>query len=165
MAAVLLATLALIGAVSWNLWQDYQDDRRTLTVPDLRGKTLDEARGTAGAELELTVASRENSEQPKGTVISQDPTPSEQAEKRSTISVVLSDGSRTVEVPNVVGMNGVNATLALSDAGLSWAGFRWKQSPRRPTGIVIATDPPTGTEVEPRTEVTTIISSGPSTLK
>ena len=84
--------------------------RRTGDVPDLRGKTEEEAR----EELErlkkeektylgmkVETERQPSSEYPEGQIMSQDPEPGEKVDQNTTIKVIISSGEEpeTVEVP------------------------------------------------------------------
>ncbi|SFG36894.1 serine/threonine protein kinase [Desulfotomaculum arcticum] len=75
-------------------------EQQTVKVPDLTGKTLDEARSTLD-ELNLSlsedIAWDYKADYPHGQVIDQDPAPDEEVDEGSTVSVTLNNGSGPVE--------------------------------------------------------------------
>jgi len=70
------------------------------------------------------------------------------------------DQRRAFEVPNLQGSTQDEAEQALSNAGLNVTHAQTQQS-SEPAGTVLRTDPPAGSQVEPGTSVTPIVSSGP----
>jgi beta-lactam-binding protein with PASTA domain len=84
----------------------------TPIVPDLTGRTVDEARRLITAQL-LTVGSvtTKVSSGPQGTIIEQQPRPDAEASPGTPVNLVLAEG---IEVPNLVG-------LTLEDAGAELA--------------------------------------------
>jgi beta-lactam-binding protein with PASTA domain len=70
----------------------------TLAVPNLVGLTEDAAKQRVGSDFKIVVNARKaSSGQPKGSILSQDPKPNEQARRSSTISVVVSSGPETTQ--------------------------------------------------------------------
>lgn len=66
----------------------------------------------------------------------------------------------TVAIPDLVGMTRADATDVLQEEGLRIS-FRETPSLDVAEGLVIATEPVAGTEVQPGTKVTLVISAGP----
>jgi len=82
---------------------------------DLPGKTISEAGPIAGGDYKLKVLQVESSTQPKGTIISTNgPTTSDP----NSVTITLSGGQESFEVPDVSGLSAVQAGKALIDAGL-----------------------------------------------
>jgi eukaryotic-like serine/threonine-protein kinase len=89
-------------------------------VPDLTTLTQDEAVGALeAARLRLGTPSTQPSEEPEGTVISQNPLPGEKVDKNSTVDIVLSEGPSEVTVPDVV-----CESLGKAESELEKAGFQ-----------------------------------------
>ncbi|HJC34210.1 MAG TPA: Stk1 family PASTA domain-containing Ser/Thr kinase [Candidatus Mediterraneibacter faecipullorum] len=141
-----------------------QEESEMVKVPDLRGKTEEEARAELkDTGLGLTV---KNERQPsnkydEGEIMSQDPEPGEEVEMHSTITVILSSGeeAKTTEVPNVVGRSESEAEEMIQDANLV-VRHESANSDDVESGYVISSDPEAGTEVEEGTEVTIVVSLG-----
>ena len=116
-------------------------------VPDLRGKTLDEARQLL-ADIGLDVGKITKTNSPdaaENEVISTDPAGGTQAAPGTKVNVEV--GSGKVEVPNVVGMSQSEAQNALSKVGLQ-PDTSFKQTNEAPEGTVISQDPKQGTAVD-----------------
>ncbi|MBV9454359.1 MAG: PASTA domain-containing protein [Rubrobacter sp.] len=149
MVVIILGTLPLVGGVSLYLWS-------TSPVPDLRGKTISEAVQIAGTD-KIDLLYVQASEQPQGTILHQSPGSSERSGQGSTIRVVLSGGQkREVEVPDVSGLDSVQAASALIDEGLNPEGisarnFDQSSKPQATSPTIekiTTTDPSAGSVVE-----------------
>ena len=134
--------------------------REQATVPQLIGLTsLDAVRTALGdANLQLGDITEEDSNQPAGYVLAQDPAEGAQLAAGSAVGVVVSSG--LIEVPDVTDLN---VAQALSD--LAQAGFEVQQveqvSTLEPAGIVLAQSPQPGTSLERGSVVTITISLAP----
>jgi serine/threonine-protein kinase len=89
-------------------------------VPNLSGLTQEQA-VTALEEAHLTLGTptTQPSEEPEGTVVSQNPLPGEMVDKNSTVDIVLSEGPSEVTVPDVV-----CESLGKAESELEKAGFQ-----------------------------------------
>jgi len=88
-----------------------------LDVPDLRGLGIDAARTELGA-LELRISERRYDEAAAGTIVAQDPPEGAVRVAGDEVAVVVSDGPRPVELPNVRGELVGDAVAILEDLGL-----------------------------------------------
>jgi eukaryotic-like serine/threonine-protein kinase len=135
----------------------------TVPVTDVVGRTVDEARQLLteqGFELIQTTPDPD-SDQPEGTVISQDPPANTPVPLTQQITLVVSAGEDTTPVPEVVGLQQAEAEQRLRDGGFTPA-VQQAPSNDRPVGEVISQDPQPGTEHPEGTTVTITVSSGPS---
>ena len=134
--------------------------REQATVPQLIGLTSLDAVRTAlsDANLQLGDITEEDSNQPAGYVLAQEPAEGAQLAAGSAVGVVVSSG--LIEVPDV---RDVTVAQALSD--LAQAGFEVQQveqeSTLEPAGIVLAQSPQPGTSLERGSVVTITISLAP----
>jgi serine/threonine-protein kinase len=127
-------------------------------VPNVVGLTEDEAvAAIESAGLVVGERTTQPSEEPEGTVISQDPAAGEQVPGGSEVNLVVSSGPEitTVVVPDVVCFTFAEAARELRDLGLvvEQAG----QEPSNPAcpapNRVVRQEPVAGTEVETGTSV------------
>ena len=89
-----------------------------VTVPDVTGEDVDDARARlARLGLEVEVSREESDEADPGVVLSQDPS-SGSVDEGSTVSLVVAKEPEDVTVPDVVGRSESEASEALSAAGL-----------------------------------------------
>jgi beta-lactam-binding protein with PASTA domain/tRNA A-37 threonylcarbamoyl transferase component Bud32 len=130
-------------------------------VPKLTGLTQDEAvAALEAAHLALGATSTQPSEEPDGTVVSQDPLPGERVDKNSSVDIVLSQGPSEVTVPDVV-----CESLGKAESDLNKAGFQVVTSEETQfnvecpkNGRVAAQDPP-GNSSAPSGSTVTLIQS------
>ena len=134
--------------------------REQATVPQLIGLTsLDDVRtALADANLVLGDIVEEESNQPAGYVLDQDPTEGTQVAAGTAIAITVSSG--LVEVPDVVG---ISESQALSD--LARAGFETQVIDQEiadvPPGEVLAQSPQPGSRLERGALVTITVAVGP----
>ena len=131
---------------------------KTTTVPDLKGRTREEAEKLLEEAGLVGVASEASNDAEEGTVFEQSPAKGEEVEEGSTVTYTVSTGPGTVSIPNVVG-DGENSALgALEDAGFS-VSREYEYSSRVGAGVVISQSL-TGSAM-PGTTITITISRGP----
>jgi len=132
-----------------------------VAVPAMVGKPQDDATNDLD-QLGLTaIVRQQNSDQPSGTVIAQDPAPGTQVAKNSSVTITVSSGSGQVTVPNVVGQDAGTAGNILGNAGFK-ATTKTQASDTVQAGVVISTSPPGGAKAAKGSTVTMVVSSGPS---
>jgi beta-lactam-binding protein with PASTA domain len=98
---------------------------------------------------------------PSGSVISQSPVSGTQVNTGSAVSLVVSSGPPQVAVPNVVGLAQAAATSAITGATLMVGTVTTASSTTVPSGSVISQSPVSGTQVNIRSAVSLVVSSGP----
>jgi eukaryotic-like serine/threonine-protein kinase len=135
--------------------------RAKTTVPDVRGKTRDEAVATlTAANLDVSVT-EVYSEQPPGTVTAQSPGPGTRLVEGETVRINVSRGIKQVAVPSVVGESLDAAIAAIEDAGFVAASPVFENA-ERPENTVLAQDPAGGSLQRPGTTIVLTVSSGPA---
>jgi serine/threonine-protein kinase len=96
------------------------DGPAPVDVPDVTGRTEAEATAAltgAGLTVEVDPTRVDDENVPEGSVVSQSPGPG-QAERGTTVRLVISDGPALVEVPVVVGRQFSRAEEELLELGL-----------------------------------------------
>ncbi len=118
MALVFFVSLVVFMLGAWILFN--LNRPRTVALPDLRRLTLAEAESRLRSlRLRLKVARREaNERQQADTVLDTDPSPGSQVVEGQSVGVVLSLGSKFVEVPDVLGVTVDKAKEMLDSLGL-----------------------------------------------
>ncbi|MCC6174708.1 MAG: protein kinase [Chloroflexi bacterium] len=139
----IVATLALIAAAALgatNFIPRMFSGLQIVDVPPLTGYGLDEANSVAGANgLTVKVASSvPTDDQPKGTIISQDPGPDRRVRRGSEIKVTVSAGIRP---PSVLGKTESEARAILVRDGWNVAGVETKADAPGAAGTVAAMSP------------------------
>jgi serine/threonine-protein kinase len=115
-----------------------------VAVPDVTGKTYDEASSTLqAAGLKVTRTDKESDQDP-GTVLAQNPKSGVQVATGSSVALIVAKAPSTVAVPDVTGEDVATAVRKLSSEG-----FEINQQTRdvdspEGDGVVIEQDPPNG---------------------
>ena len=132
-------------------------------VPDVTGKTSDEAQTTlTAAGFKVEIDEENDDEVEEGKVISQTPEGNGKAAKKSTVTIVVSKGKevKVVEVPDLKKMSIKDAEKALSDAKLKLGNVNQEYSDTIKEGLVITQSVEAGVEVKEGAEVSITISKG-----
>ena len=98
---------------------------------------------------------------PAGTVLSSDPVSGATIDQGGTVNLTVSSGPSSVTVPALAGQTQVQAANALGQQGLNLGKVTSQASTQYAAGIVIASVPAEGTQVQPGSSVDIIVSSGP----
>jgi eukaryotic-like serine/threonine-protein kinase len=94
---------------------------------------------------------------PSGRVIDTNPGPGDSADKGATVTLFLSTGPKSVQLPDLRGKTVTAALQKLAELGLT--GAQVPISSKLPGGIVVRTDPGPG-PVKPASVVTLFVSNG-----
>jgi beta-lactam-binding protein with PASTA domain len=133
-----------------------------LPVPSVTDVPVEQAQTqltNAGFESSVT---RVASSRPKDIVISQSPSAGVTAVSGTIVKLTVSNGTKPVVVPQVVGQTQGSAVNALTAVGLK--PVLHNVGSAKPAGIVVAQNPPAGKEVDKASTVTLNVSTGtPST--
>ena len=100
-----------------------------------------------------------SSEQPVGIVFEQSPTEGTSLAKGGIVTIKVSTGKKTVDVPDVVGKQLTDAVAALTRAGLNAKSVGVPSD--KPSGTVTAQDPRPGTSLVEGASVRINYSTGP----
>jgi serine/threonine-protein kinase len=100
----------------------------------------------------------------KDVVLTQDPPAAGRILKGGSITLVLSLGAERYTVPDVAGMTLDLAKVQLEDAKLQVTKGPDRYDDNLPKGVVIAVDPPVGTETKPGDKATVFVSKGKAPL-
>jgi eukaryotic-like serine/threonine-protein kinase len=159
-----LGILALFAVLAYLFADSFFGGGKTVTVPNLVGRDVEEARTILDRRgLEADVE-RAPSKKPEGEVLEQDPAAGEDAEEGDTVKLVVSGGRAQTTVPNVVNFPQDEAEAAIEDAGLKVGTVTPGESDTIEPGSVIETDPAPGEEVDRGSKVNLVVSSGPSAV-
>lgn len=146
---------------------DTADEDGMVTVPDLVGKTEEEASALLEEEkLGKQMMGEENSTQEKGRISSQDIPAGTKVEQYTTLKYYISKGQQEITVPDVSGQTGVDAQQTLEDLGLTVTVQKEYSEaddsgwPLTEPGYVMAVSPETGTSMTAGGSVTLTVSRG-----
>jgi beta-lactam-binding protein with PASTA domain len=133
-----------------------------VTVPDLVGKTLAEARSeSARRKTALTVQGyRFDGRFERGRVVAQDPPAQSRVKSHRAVKIVLSEGSEMVAVPKLEGRSLEWAAQSLKNAGLRRGRVSQIHSAQYAAGRIIAQFPPTEATVNQGSAVNFLVSQG-----
>ena len=140
-----------------------QTDSEMVKVPDVTGKTYEEAQKELNKyDLGIHKSTAPSDTVAKGKIISQDPADGKKVKKHTTVNVVISSGeeAKTTTIPNVVGMSEANAEKALQAKNLVVKKGDPVYSDNVEQGEVVSVSPSEGAEVKEGTTVTLVISKG-----
>lgn len=162
--SLVLAALVLVGVAFYLLTRENQVEQ--ITVPDnLVGMSQAEAEA-ALEEVGLVpeIGDEVASEDVEiGLVAQTDPSGGTRVDTGSTVTIHLSSGSPTVDVPNLTGMTAQNAQSTLEGLGLVYAEGDPIASDEVDEGRVVSYNPSSGT-IPVGSTVTVRLSSGPDTV-
>jgi beta-lactam-binding protein with PASTA domain/tRNA A-37 threonylcarbamoyl transferase component Bud32 len=154
-AIVLILTVALATAALAQV-----SSAKTVAIPGLTGLTQDQAKQAAkAAGVQVNFGKQQSSPDPKGTVISQNPTAGAFAGARS-VTLVVSSGPPDVAVPSIQNIPWKSAQQALDAAGLIAKTLPSETSEIVPAGYVLRVLPAPGKQVSPDSSVDVVLSSG-----
>lgn len=154
-----------------------ESEDEMIPVEDVYGKTQEEAQQILeGQGLYMFVIAEQKSDQPKGTIIEQDPVSGTMVEKGETINVIIAgdqdidfnnnqdDNQENVIVQGVTGKSEQEAVSLLQNAGLK-VSKTYEYSDSVEAGKVISQNPVYGTSVTKGSTVTLVISQGKKSVK
>jgi serine/threonine-protein kinase len=130
-------------------------------VPDVVGQNKDDARASLKDAGFKVTAQLQDSDQPKGNVLSQDPVGGTSVDKGSTVTIQVSKGPQKVDVPDVVGQNKDDARTTLGGAGFKVKLIK-KPSATDPVNTVIKQSPSGGSQAVKGSTVTIYVAVPPN---
>jgi serine/threonine-protein kinase len=134
-----------------------------VTVPDVTGKTEDEARSELeGKGFNVEVESKESTSDDEGTVLSQDPKGDSKAAKGATVTITVAKAPAEVTVKNVVGQDVNAAKKTLQDQGFKVV-TQTQESSDVTENQVISQNPTAGSTAQVGDTVTLVIATPPTT--
>lgn len=137
-------------------------NRKTQTVPDLKGRSIDAALDLL-APLNLGLekkGSEFDSAVPIASVLRQDPPAGTVVREGKILKVVVSQGGETVLTPSLVGLPLRNAELLLQQNQLALGEVTEAYSLKQDKGIVLSQDPKAESSVERNALVNVAVSGG-----
>jgi eukaryotic-like serine/threonine-protein kinase len=125
-----------------------------VSVPSVVGEPIDSASSqlqALGFKVSTTFV---DSNEPANNVISQDPAAGSSAGKGSSVGLNVSKGPKTSTVPDVTSLDLGSAQQTLHDSGFSAHVNYQDTTDPNSDGLVLAEDPPGGTQLKPNSVVT-----------
>ena len=137
-------------------------ESKKYTVDNYIGMSLSAAREKIDGKFKIKVEEEYSADYAKGLVIRQDPESDTELEEGKTLTLVVSEGTRTedkVSVPGVVGKRESSAKSELEAAGLK-VSVKTKYSTDVAKGKVISQSPGSGNQVTKNSTVVITVSQG-----
>jgi len=160
-----LLALLILGALAVALFflaKGLVGGAKTVTVPNVKGKSIQTARFELRQTNLLPNVTPKASNQPKDQVLSQNPSPGTKVKENSIVNLVVSAGPQTVTVPDITGKTEDQAARILKGAKLKLGQkFGDEASDTVPKGQIIRQIPAAGTNQPAGTEINYILSTGP----
>ena len=134
-------------------------------VPDVTGKQMTLARQILeDKKLRVNVVETFDASVPAGTVVSQDPEGGAKVKEERLITIHVSKGGESLEMPDLKGLNKSDAEAKLKKMGLK-VGSVYERNSDEEAGTVIATDPKAGSKVTKGQSVDITVSKGKKETK
>jgi serine/threonine-protein kinase len=133
---------------------------RQVTVPDLVGKSVDDATAAASnLDLLLRVDQprRPDPKVPAGFVLGQEPAAGSAVRRQRSVRVWVSAGAHIARAPNLLGETQRSAEIRLAQEGLVIGTVSEIRSAQYPPDVVVAQDPPASTQTA---EVRLLVNRG-----
>jgi beta-lactam-binding protein with PASTA domain len=133
-----------------------------ITLPDLKGKSLEEARAELAAKkTSIAIQARQfDTRIEKGRIISQEPGPGSRVRTNRTVNVIVSEGSERVSVPRLEGRSLEFANQILKTSGLRKGRVSQIHTAQYAAGRIIAQQPPSEDVVGRNGAIDFLISQG-----
>ncbi|SHF31951.1 protein kinase domain-containing protein [Caloramator proteoclasticus] len=134
---------------------------KDVEVPNIIGLNEEEAKlKLEPLRLKLEVEGKEYSDKPEGTIIKMYPEDGIKVKEGSTIRVKLSAGQKKVIVPDLKGLDLLEAEILLKNNGLKRGSIERKYSDEVEKNRIMDQDPKPNTEIIEGAEVNIVISDG-----
>ena len=162
--AIALIILGLFALLAWLLASNFLDPGARVEVPDVVGMDVDRATRILEDEGLAVDTEERASRKPEGEVLEQDPEAGETAREGDTVTLTVSEGLPDVEVPDLEGMTVAEAREELEEARLRLGDQTQQPDEDVPEGEIIDQTPDAGSEIEARSRVDVVVSSGPAAV-
>lgn len=158
-AAFIVISVAFIGAMLYlnNPLEKVPD----VIMPDLTGLKYDAIKNAQEySKFVLEVEDNQyNDLHERGAVVSQKPKAGTKVKENSVVRLIISNGTKVVLMPNLIGLEETQAYQELANLDLEYQ--KVEIFSQQPAGTVVATDPGYGSEIPGSTVVKVQISMGP----
>ncbi|MCX5780371.1 MAG: PASTA domain-containing protein, partial [Firmicutes bacterium] len=160
MALIAIAILGLLSGVLYMVGGSLFG--KDVAVPNIVGMDIKQA------DMELTkvslvmnvIARQADDKVAKDAVISQDPAQGRKVKAGREINVVISDGAEQVKVPNITGVNQIEASTRLANKGLNLGTIQEVYDEKYAAGMIISQKPLADATVNSGTNVDVVVSKG-----
>ena len=153
--------IVVIGIISGYIWYNKAYSSGDITVPSIVGMKQDDAKQLLESKkLNFVVGGKEKSDKPEGTVIECFPKSGTKVKANSDVRVIISTGSDSLTVPNLVGVDFATAKDIISNSGFTLGTVSYRHSDDVAEGDVISQDPTADSKAQNGTKVNLVVSKG-----
>lgn len=139
---------------------------KTEEVPDVIGKSEEDAtKILEDLKFKVDVKKRYSDKADKGDVYNQNPVTGVTAKQGTVITIYVSKGDNTVELPDLSGMSLSQAKSKLEELDLNVGNVSESSSSKYSANTVISTSPSSGSKVERGSSVDIVVSRGKTKTK
>ncbi|MFE6776140.1 Stk1 family PASTA domain-containing Ser/Thr kinase [Streptomyces sp. NPDC057702] len=154
-----LTALLLVFGIGLGVW--YINSGQFTHVPAVLSMEQEQAeKKVRDAGLDVRIKRDFSDVVDEGRVISTHPKSNARIRNTGTVTLTVSRGTETAEVPNVAGMPLKDARKKIEDAGLSLGKVTRRFSEETRRGDVLGSEPKAGTERRPDSAVAVVVSKG-----
>ncbi|MBU1492670.1 MAG: Stk1 family PASTA domain-containing Ser/Thr kinase [Actinobacteria bacterium] len=137
-----------------------------IAVPGVSNTTVEAATATLeGLGFVVDQSDVPDPDVPVGLVAGTDPAEGTELAAGSTVTLLVSTGPSSVEVPNLLDMTLDNARSVILAAGLTLGDITTEVSPVVPADTILSQDPPPGTIVDAGTSIDIVVSAGTDAIE
>ncbi len=159
-AGILALVLLIAGVGSFMAYGNllgYEE----VAVPNVTGKQLSLARQILeDGKLRVNVAETYDANVPAGQVVSQDPNPGRNVKSYRLVTIYVSKGGETIDMPDVVGLSKTAATERITKIGLKVGTIYEKDDYNEPVDKVLSQDPAVGTKINRGQTIDLVVAKG-----
>jgi serine/threonine-protein kinase len=155
----------VVSALSFYIAMKVEMRSTEVTVPDLTGRTSEEAARLAEARsLHIEIVDRRHDPAVgSGKVIQQEPSEGASVRRGRKIRLVVSLGGKVIPIPEIVGHPARQVEIEIRQGGIVPGDEAHVFSRKSPAGVVIAQTPSPGSPAVPGSRVHRLVSDGPET--
>ena len=159
-AGILIFLLFGVGAGSFMAFGNLLDED-LVPVPNVIGKQMTLARQILeDGKLRVNIAETYDANVPAGQVVSQDPDPGRNVKSDRLITIYVSKGGETIDMPDLVGLTRTAATERVQKIGLKVGTIYEKDTYSDPADMVLSHDPAVGTKINRGQTIDLVVSKG-----
>ena len=158
-AGFLIFLLIGMGAGSYMAFGNFGSEE--VPVPNVVGKQMTLARQILeDGKLRVNVAETYDANVPAGEVVSQDPISGRNVKSERLVTIYVSKGGETIDMPDLVGLSKTAATERLQKIGLKVGTIYEKDSYADPVNMILSQDPASGTKIHRGQAVDLVVAKG-----
>jgi eukaryotic-like serine/threonine-protein kinase len=159
-ALIVVLVLAVLGALLWLFARNVLSSNQpsSVAVPNVVGLPQDQATTKlSNAGFKPVIGGSKISNQPPGTVLTQDPPAGQLADTGSDVTLTIARAVKQVSVPYVIGQTVDNARQTLQSVGLD-IGNITEQESTQPQGTILDQAPKAGDKVDKGSTVDVVVA-------